>query len=173
MKIQFIFALVGVLSLNVYAKEQLHAYPSSGLQLHATENVKKVEAAGPNVRFFLEQKEILATAFVYKDTKNPYPLLNDFAEQFLNRAYANYEFKIFEKDQIEINFLNKKNIALEYLIEIDGTKCELYLASATGNQTYIFFNISNELTTYKCEIQSEKLKLITKQITESITINDI
>jgi len=173
LKIQFTFALVGLLSLNVDAQEQLHAYPSSGLQLHATDDVKKVKVEGPNVRFFLENKEILATAFVYKDTKNPYPLLKDFAEQFLHRAYANYDFQIFEKDQIETNFVNKKSVGVEYLIDVDGTKCELYLVSAVGNQTYIFFNISNEVTTYKCESQSEKLKSFAKQVTESIAINDI
>lgn len=173
MKIRFTFALVGLLSLNINAQEQLHTFPSSGLQLYATNNVKKVQAEGSNVRFFLENNEILATAFIYKDAKNPYPLIKDFSKQFLHKIHANNDINIFKMNQIKSNFLNKKIDSIEYLIEVDKAKCELYLVSAVGNQTYIFFNISNEVTNYKCESQSDKLKSFGKQVTESIAINDI
>lgn len=173
LNIKYILTLIGLLSLNVNSQEQLHAYPSSGVKLHATDSVVKVKAEGPNVRFFLKNKEIFVTAFVYKDTKNPYPLLKDFAEQFLHRAYAKFDFQIFRRSEVETNFENKKSVGIEYFIDIKGSKCELYLASSVGNQTYIFFNISNEIITSNCESQSDKLKQVAKQVTESIAINDI
>ncbi len=173
MKTLFIVTLISLLSFTAHSLEQLHAYPMSGLQLHATNNVTKVEADGPNVRFFLKNKEIFATAFIFRDTKNPYPLLQAFSEQFLKSAYANNDYQVFQNSEIETSFKNETSHGVEYMLDVDGMKCELLLANAVNNKTYIFINISNEKTTSKCEEYGEKLTSFAKQITESITINVI
>lgn len=173
MRIQFTLALGGLIAFNVNAKEPLHAYLSSGVEVHETDTMNRVEATGPNIRFFLKNKKILATAFVFKDTRNPYPLLNDFAEQFLKRAYASYDYQIFEKNKVMNNFANRKSDGVEYLVDLGGEKCELYLASSVGNQTYIFFNISIEVTNAKCASIGDKLKSVVTQVNASIAINDI
>jgi hypothetical protein len=173
LKTSFAFVLAGLLSVNVNAQEKPHNFPLSGLQLNTTESVKKIEVIGKNVAFHLADKEILATGFIYKETTNPYPMLKEHAEQFIHRVYGNQNFNIFENAEIETKLQNKNSVGLEYLVDLDGGKCELFLASLVGNQSYIFLMVSNEAVPLNCKSQGAQLKLSAKQVTESITIKDM
>lgn len=173
MKIQFTLALLGLSTFFANAAELLQTYPSSGVEIHATDNVLKVDAEGPNIRFFLKDQEMFVTAFIFKDTQNPYPLLSDFSKQFLNSVYSRSNYQKFFEEKVENNFANKNSDGIEYLIDLGDEKCELLLANSVGNQTYIFINISNEVTSANCNSFGKKLNSVAAQITASITIKNI
>lgn len=173
LKTKFTLALIGVIAFYANATELLQEYPSSGVEIHATDNVLKVNVEGPNIRFLVKDKEMFVTAFVFKDTRNPYPLLNDFAEQFLKSTYSSNDYQVFLKEKVESGFANKKTDGIKYLVDLNDENCELYIANSVGNQTYIFVTISNEVTRAKCENLGDKLNSAAAHITASITIKDI
>ncbi|SNY44821.1 hypothetical protein SAMN06297280_0792 [Arsukibacterium tuosuense] len=163
-----------VISFSAFSKEVLYEIPTSGIKISATKNVKKVDGAGTNVQFFLEDRNIFSTAFVHKDTRNPYPLLEDFAELFYRKMYARVEHQVVNSQKVVGEFSNINIAGVEYLIESENSKCELFVAYAIGNQTYVMFNYSDEVSENSdCKNTSDKLKNAAWGVTSSIFITEI
>ncbi len=168
-----IFVLFAI-SFNALSKEILYEIQSSGIKISATKNVKKVDGSGMNIQFFLEDRNIFSTAFFHKDTRNPYPLLEDFAAQFYKKMYARVEHKVVNSQKVVGEFSNINISGVEYLIESENSKCELLVTYAVGNQTYVMFNYSDEVNeNADCKNTSDKLKNAAWGVTSSIFISEI
>ena len=162
---------LNLLSFIAIADAPLHTFPESGITINATKHVKELFVKGNYITFKLNDKATFAVAMVFKDNSNPYPLLEEFSAQFVDQIYGQLEHQVFEKLAVEKAYANSTSEGIEYLIDVEETNCELYLASAVGEKTYIFFTISNEINKGSCKDNSQSLKAEVDAVVNSISLS--
>lgn len=160
-------------SLSAYATEPLHTYPASSIEFYATDSVEDIDVEGNFVELHLVDSGVFATAFVFKDTRNQYPQLEAFSEQFLNTAYASSNNGVFGQVNVQSEFANSVVNGREYLIDAESGTCELLLATSVGDRTYIFFTITDPRSSAKCADSGSALRAIANNVTASIAIGGI
>ncbi len=167
------FAVVAVAFLvaqSAYASETLHTMPAAGLDFLKTDSVENVvvDAGRDFVQFVLADADINATAFVFRDTKNHYPQLDAFSEQFLEVAYPGGGNSIAGRGSVWSKFANVVADGREYLIDSEKGTCELVLVSAVGDLSYANFRIADESSSIPCSEARARLRAIAKSVTASI-----
>ncbi|MBB3169437.1 hypothetical protein [Simiduia aestuariiviva] len=160
-------------SAGVFSQEVLHSYPSSGIDVVKTDRMFAVEATGQKLKFDILDRDVLATAFVHRDGRNPYTMLEAFSEQFFARIYSSVQgYSVISRNEVQSEYANGVASGQEYVIEFSDGKCELYLASALGKNTYVFFNISDEINkSAGCEGASAKLRKAANDVMSSISVD--
>jgi len=159
-----------LLAQGAHAGEPLHTFPSSNIEIYATDSVDKVEASGNFVRFHLADTTIFATALVFRDTQNQYPQLAAFSGQFLKIAYKGNDYHVFSQRDVQSEFFNVTTNGREYLIDSEQGTCELVLVNPVGDRTYVHFQIADPLRNTTCEVSGVRLRAIAKKLTASIAV---
>ena len=159
------------ISSTAIAADPVHSIPASGIELYVTDTVEEVEVEGDFLRFYLTDSGIFATGFVFKDTQNEYPQLKAFADQFLDTYFASSENRVFSEIAVQSDFTNKMITGREYLIDAESGTCELLLAHAVGDRTYMFFNITHVRGPTRCVDVARELQSAVRSIAASIVIN--
>ncbi len=168
----YLTALLAIsITSSAFAEELLHTFPASGIGLYATDNVESVTVEGNFVQFHLADPDIFATALVFKDTLNDYPQLMAFTEQFLNTAYPDGRNQISGEIEVQTEFASSTVSGREYLIDAESGTCELLLAHAVGERTYMFFSVAAPGGTTSCVDAGSRLQSAVKEIAASIAIS--
>ena len=155
---------------GAHAGEPLHTFSSSNIELYATDSVENVEVSGDFVKFYLVDTTIFATALVFRDTRNQYPQLAAFSEQFLKMAYKGNNNHVFSQLEVQSEFSNVITNGREYLIDTDRGTCELVLVNPVGDRTYVHLQVAESLRNTTCEDSGLRLRAIAKKLTASIAV---
>ena len=171
MKVLMIAFLAVAIPSSALGDEPLHTFPASGIELHATDDVEDVEVEGTFIRFHVADSTVFATAMVFKDTQNDYPLVREFSDQFMSSTYSGPGNRVFSEIQVETDFANRMVTGREYLIDTERDECDMLLSHAVGDRSYIFFNLTDLRTGRRCVDVGRDLQSAARKIAASIVIN--